>query len=349
MSIIAYSIPAVSAFALATVFTWLVMILAAKLGIVDLPDKLRKIHDRPIPLLGGLAIFAAFFLILLLFRGRLVVGLLTYRHWLWFFFGACFLMIGGFLDDKFNLNPGRQFIWPILAISCVLLGRIGIGKITNPLGGFLYFSGTISFIFTIVWLLAMMYTTKLLDGLDGLVTGISAIGGLIIFLFTVSSKYFQPDIAFVAAVFSSACLGFLIFNWHPAKIFLGEGGSLLLGYILGVLAIISGGKIAIALLVLGLPVLDFAWTILRRTASGKNPFRSADRAHLHYRLLDLGIGQRQTVLIFYFFSLFFGLSALFLQSRGKMLAIGVLFIIMVCLIIGFAWLEKIKNSRSINP
>jgi UDP-GlcNAc:undecaprenyl-phosphate/decaprenyl-phosphate GlcNAc-1-phosphate transferase len=345
---IVYLLSAISAFLLAIFFTWLVIIMATRLKIVDQPDNKRKLHSRPIPLLGGLAIFVTIFLVLYFFHDRLVVGILTYRHWWWFFAGAACLMLGGFLDDKFDLKPSKQMIWPLLAIACVIVGQIGISKVTNPFGGLVYFSWIASSLFTVVWLLAMMYTTKLLDGLDGLVTGISAIGGLIIFLFTISSKYFQPDIAFVAAVFSAACLGFLVWNWHPAKIFLGEGGSLLLGYILGVLAIISGGKIAIALLVLGLPLLDFGWTILRRILAGKNPFRSADRKHLHHRLLDLGIGQRKTVLIFYAFSLFFGFGALFLQSRGKLLAIIALFIIMVCLIISFTYLEKIKLRKGIN-
>jgi UDP-GlcNAc:undecaprenyl-phosphate GlcNAc-1-phosphate transferase len=343
MSITTYFIPFILSFLLALIFTKLVIFLAIKFNIVDKPDTQRKFHSRSIPLLGGLAIFAAFFLVLFFFHSYLVIGILTYHHWLWFFFGACFLMIGGFLDDKFHLKPGRQIIWPLLAIACVVIGQIGIGKISNPLGGFLYFSYAPSAIFTVVWLLVMMYTTKLLDGVDGLVTGISGIGGFVIFLFTISTKYFQPDIAFVAIVFAAACFGFLIFNWHPAKIFLGEGGSMLLGYILGVLAIISGGKIAIALLVLGLPLLDFVWTILRRMAAGKNPFRTSDRGHLHFRLLDSGIGQRKTVLIFYAFSLFFGLAALFLQSRGKILAVSLLFLIMLCLIIGFTLWEKKKK------
>jgi UDP-GlcNAc:undecaprenyl-phosphate GlcNAc-1-phosphate transferase len=342
MSISNYIFPAIISLVFSALFTWLVLKLAIKLNIVDRPDALRKFHKNPIPLLGGLAIFTSFFLVLFAFHNQLVVGILTYRHWWWFFAGACFLMIAGVLDDKYNLKPSKQVIWPILAIICVLIGQIGIGKVSNPLGGFLYFSYFSSMIFTVVWLLVMMYTTKLLDGVDGLVTGISGIGGFIIFLFTISAKYYQPDIAFVAIVFATACFGFLIFNWHPAKIFLGEGGSLFLGYVLGVLAIISGGKIAIALLVLGLPLLDFVWTILRRLAAGKNPFRTSDRAHLHYRLLDLGIGQRKTVLIFYAFSLFFGLAALFLQSRGKILAISLLFFIMICLIIGFAFWEKNK-------
>jgi UDP-GlcNAc:undecaprenyl-phosphate/decaprenyl-phosphate GlcNAc-1-phosphate transferase len=345
MNIIPYFIPALIAFIFSALFTWLVVKIALKFNVVDQPDTKRKFHGRPTPLLGGLAIFVAFFLVLFLFHSQLITGILTYQHWLWFFGGACFLMLGGLLDDKFSLRPSRQIIWPVLAIICVLIGQIGVSKISNPLGGFLYFGAEVSGVFTFLWLLVMMYTTKLLDGVDGLVTGISGIGGLIIFLFTISIKYYQPDIAFAAIVFAAACFGFLIFNWHPAKIFLGEGGSLLLGYVLGVLAIISGGKIAIALLVLGLPLLDFIWTIIRRFLAGKNPFRTSDRAHLHYRLLDAGFSPRKTVLIFYAFSLFFGASALFLQSTGKLLAIGLLFIIMIGLIISFTFLEK--NRRNV--
>lgn len=317
--------------------------LALKFNIVDTPDGARKIHKAPIPLLGGVGIFLSFFLVLFIFHERLVSGELVYAHWLWFFFGAAFLLLGGVLDDKFNLKPKFQLIWPTLAIVCVLLGDIGIKKITNPLGGFLFFSDIFSDMLTFVWLLLMMYTTKLLDGLDGLVSGLGVIGGLVIFLFTITTRYFQPDIAFVSLVFAFAVLGFLIWNWHPAKIFLGESGSLFIGYVLGVLAIISGGKIAIALLVLGLPLLDLFWTIIRRLLKGKNPFSYSDRLHLHHRLLDIGLGQRKTVLIFYVFSLFFGLSALFLQSKGKILAVSFLVLIMIFSIIIFSFIKKKNN------
>jgi UDP-GlcNAc:undecaprenyl-phosphate/decaprenyl-phosphate GlcNAc-1-phosphate transferase len=338
-----YFFSALAAFFLSLMFIRLIEKIAWRFKIVDYPDAERKIHEKGVPLLGGLAVFLSFFLVLFFIRGELIAGILTYRHWLWFFAGACFLMFGGFLDDKFNLKPGQQLLWPLLSIVCVLAGGIGIGKITNPFGGLLYFSGIFSAVLTVIWLLAIMYSTKLLDGVDGLVSGISGIGGLVIFLFTIATKYHQPDIAHAALIFAAACAGFLIFNWHPAKIFLGEGGSLLLGYILGVLAIISGGKIAIALLVMGLPFLDLGWTILRRLAAGKNPFRFADRRHLHHRLLSSGLGQRKTVLIYYAFSIFFGLSGLFLQSRGKVLAVGVLFLIMAGLIIGLSVWEKKKS------
>ena len=324
---------------LSVIFTRLVKFLAGKLGIVDKPDHPRKIHQTNTPLLGGLAIFLAFFMMLYFLHDKLLSGNLEPRHWQGFFIGACFLIVGGFFDDKYNLKPLKQFIFPLLASLSVIIGGVEIEKITNPWGGYIYL-GWLSGLIIMIWLLGMMYTTKLLDGLDGLVTGVSAIGALIIFLFTMTTKYYQPDIGLAALVLAAACLGFLIFNWYPAKIFLGEGGSLLLGFILGVLAIISGGKIAIALLVMGIPIMDVIWTIIRRLAAGKNPFKFADQKHLHFRLLNFGLGQRKTVLIYYIFAAVFGLSALFLQSQGKLLALLVLAIIMLVVVMAFTLLDK---------
>jgi UDP-GlcNAc:undecaprenyl-phosphate GlcNAc-1-phosphate transferase len=329
--------------------------LAIKQSIVDKPDP-RKIHHKPIPLLGGGAIFIAFFFMLTLFHEELVAGALEYHHWLGFFVGAFFLMIGGLLDDKYDLSPKYQIIWPILAVICVIAGGVEIKKISDPGGGVLYLDQwkvllwhikdtafyvvLIGDLLIFLWLMGMMYTTKLLDGVDGLVTGLTAIGGAIIFLFTTTTQYYQPDIALASLIFTAACLGFLIFNWNPAKIFLGEGGSLLLGYILAVLAIISGGKVAIALLVMGVPILDTGWTILRRLREGRNPFKFPDKKHLHHRLLRVGLTQKQTVMIFYFLSATFGVSALFLQTEGKLYALLSILIIMTLLVFGFNYLDK---------
>lgn len=345
-----YLLNFIAVLSLTALLTIVVRRLALRFRIVDLPDKdeagSRKIHQRAIPLLGGLAIFGAYFFVLFLNKDYFLSGDLKIAHLLGFFAGAVLIMIGGFLDDKYNLKSWQQIIFPLLAIAAVILGGVEIAKITNPFGS--YFNlGVAAYISPLIiglWLLGMMYTTKLLDGVDGLVTGVSGIGGLVIFLFTLSVRYYQPDIAFAALILAGACAGFLIFNWHPAKIFLGEGGSLLLGYILGVLAIISGGKIAIALLVMGIPILDVAWTIIRRLMAGKNPFKFADQKHLHHRLLALGIGQRRTVLVFYAFSLIFGVGGLFLQSRGKFWALVALAAVMLLLIAGFGLLDK-KNKR----
>jgi len=323
-----------STLVISLVMTLLTIKIAKKFDVLDRPDENKKRHIGAIPLLGGLGIFFSFFLVISVFHENILSGNLTIYNWAGVFFGAIFIVVGGILDDKFNLGPSRQIIFPVLAVIAVLLGGVQIEKITNPFGGFLMIGGfkVFSSVIIALWLLGMMYTTKLLDGLDGLVTGVTSIGAFIIFLFTMTEKYYQPDIGFAALVLFAACLGFLILNWHPAKIFLGEGGSLLLGFLLGVLAIISGGKIAIALLVMGLPIMDVVWVVIRRLKEGKNPFRFADRKHLHHRLLDLGFGVKRTVLIFYGFSLVFGLSAVFLQSKGKLYALGMLVLVMFFLV-----------------
>lgn len=339
--------------------TYIVKKVALQLGIVDSPGLERKVHGKNIPLLGGIGIFLTFFSFIYLFRANLLVGELESSHWLGFFVGGLLLMIGGFLDDKYGLKASLQIIWPLLAIFALLSGGVNIEKITNPLGGYVYLDSIRLVLFSLGhttyylvlfsdllifgWILGMMYTTKLLDGLDGLVAGVTAIGSLIIFLFTMTTKYYQPDIGLAALILAGATIGFLFLNWNPAKIFLGEGGSLFLGYALGVLAIISGGKIAVALLIMGLPILDVVWTILRRLKAGKNPFKFADRKHLHFRLLDLGIGQKKTVLIYYFFASLFGLSAVFLQSAGKLFALSFLIVIMALIIVAFNYLDKKKE------
>jgi len=337
---------------LSAVLTLGVKRLAFNYKILDVPDIKdgvgRKIHAQATPLLGGVAIFLTYFILLFAFAPHFLSGNLRWSHLFAFFIGGLIIIVGGIFDDKYNLRPSRQIIFPLLAILSLIIGGVAIEKISNPFGGYLYFNSLVFIgpLLIAVWLLGMMYTTKLLDGVDGLVSGVSAIGGLVIFLFTLTTRYYQPDIAFAAILFTGAIGGFLIFNWHPAKIFLGEGGSLLLGYILGVLAIISGGKIAIALLVMGIPILDVAWTILRRLLQGKNPFRFADKKHLHHRLLALGLGQRRTVLIFYALSLIFGLSGLFLQSRGKLWALIILIALMFFIVVAFWRLDQRSKKKT---
>lgn len=351
-----YSIIFISTIILSVFCTWIVKLIAKRFGIIDKPDKERKFHARGTPLLGGIAIFAAFFLVLYFFKADLTAGDLRYSHWLGFFLGGACLMIGGFFDDKYRLRPGLQLIFPVLAALLVIAGGVGIEKITNPLGGYLYLDSyniplfswndvrhyfvILSDVIVFLWLMGMMYTTKLLDGVDGLVSGLIAIGALITFLFTMTTQYFQPDIGLAALILAGACFGFLILNWHPAKIFLGEGGSLFLGYALGVFAVISGGKIAIALLVMAIPIMDLIWTIVRRLMDGKNPFKISDRKHLHFRLQDIGFSPRQTVLLYYALAAAFGLSALVLQSKGKIFALSILIVVMLALIIIFNKIDK---------
>lgn len=335
---------------IATILSFLAVFLIKKMALrfnlVDKPDEDRKKHSQATPLMGGLGIFLVFFIIIFLNQDKILAGNLNIYHWLGFFAGGLVLMIGGFFDDKYKFKAGTQLIFPVLAIVFVLIGGIEIGKMSNPFGGYIYFNNLMSNIFLFIWLMGMMYTTKLLDGVDGLVSGVVGIGAFIIFLFTMTVRYYQPDIGFASLILSASCFGFLILNWHPAKIFLGEGASLFLGYALGVLAIISGGKIAIALLVMGIPIMDVFWIIIRRLREGKNPFKFADRKHLHFRLIDLGLSPVKTVLFYYFISTVFGLSALFLQSLGKVLVIGFLVLFMLALVLFFGYIDKkvVKND-----
>ena len=178
----------------------------------------------------------------------------------------------------------------------------------------------------------MIYTTKFLDGLDGLASSIGIVGALAIFALSFTPNVRQDYTAMLAAIFVGSLLGFLVFNWHPAKIFLGESGSTFLGFTLGILAIIAGGKIATAFLVMGVPILDVAWVIGARLAAGRSPFK-ADKSHLHHRLLSLGLSQPQIVGILVLFSVLFGGLAVFLQSLGKLILLLTLFFVM--LVLGF--------------
>jgi UDP-GlcNAc:undecaprenyl-phosphate GlcNAc-1-phosphate transferase len=350
-----YWVASLSAAVIAWVVTPALITLAWKIDLLDRPRG-RHQHASPTPLLGGLGILLSVVLVAIFCLPELTATKLTTTHWLGVFIGSALLIIGGYLDDKYQLKPWQQIIWPVAAALALIAGGVGIEKLTNPFGGFIYMDAWQIQLWSIagrtyylsvwadlllmVWILAMIYTTKLLDGVDGLVTGISGIAALIIFAFTQSQQYFQPDISLAAVILAGACLGFLVYNWHPAKSFLGEGGSMLLGFLLGVLSIISGAKIAIALLIMGLPMLDVVWTIIRRLLSGKNPFVSPDRRHLHFLLIDSGWGVRRTVVFFYLIAAIFGSAALFLQARGKLVALGLLVALMLVIVGVFYYLDK---------
>ena len=319
-------------------FVPLVKRFAIKTNVVDAPVEERKVHSTPKPLLGGFAIFFGFFIVLF---GALVlfpeffssVPSLMYGA---LFFASTILMIGGYLDDKFNLSPLLQIIFPIVAAIIMIVSGIGVFEITNPYGGTIILGSSIAVGVAFLWLMGMMFTTKLLDGLDGLSTGVVLIGALMIFGLTQSVKFYQPEIGVITMIFAGALAGFLIFNFHPAKIFLGEGGSVLIGFILGVIAIISGSKIATTLLVVGIPALDVAWVIIHRIIKGKS-ITKGDSAHLHYRLLRKGVSHRLVVLLMYVLALGFGASTLFLQSSQKVIALVLLVVVMIGIGIYLVW------------
>jgi len=310
----------------------------------------RKIHKKPVPLLGGFAIYLAIVSsvgVVLIVNPEWLTVNMSMRQLVMVGLGGLIIMIGGIIDDIHDLKPSVQILFPILAILLVFSGGIELVKITNPLGGVLRLDrwriGSFMILGDIIvfaWLLGMTYTTKLLDGLDGLATGVVGIGALMIFALSTFTKFYQPDVALLALIIAAACAAFLIFNFHPASIFLGEGGSLFLGFMLGVLAIIAGGKIATTLLVMGVAILDVAWVILRRLWQ-KKKVSMADAGHLHHRLLRAGFSHRRAVLFLYMVSAAFGSLTLVLQSKYKLLALAALALFVAVLGV---WLVMRSNN-----
>lgn len=339
------------ALALSIILTLAVKKVAERYKILDTPDSDRKRHGSAVPLLGGVAIFLAFWLVAgLAWHFGLLNLNLTTRQLCFLFIGSIIIMLFGFFDDKYHVSPWVRLLLSVLAVILVLIGGMNLTGVTNPLGegtiGLDYWKITVGSWGTILvganiliflWLMGMMYTTKILDGLDGLSTGVIVIGALMVTALANTTKFYQPDVALLALIFAGAGLGFLLFNFYPARIFLGEGGSLWLGLMLGVLAVISGGKIATALLVMAVPIIDLAWVIGARVYH-RHPWSKGDRRHLHFRLVDAGLSVRSAVLILFVISFSFGITTLFLPSQFKLLALGILFV-------GVIMLELFLNKR----
>jgi len=319
-------------------------------------DAARKIHKIDKPLGGGIALFISFFTLISIAYYLNDIGSsinLTYLAAL--FIGGTIIIVGGFLDDIYDFEYYYQFVPPILATLVIMVVGMGPEVITDPFGGIIRLENLtltigdiewvlLSDLLVFFWLMGMMFTTKLLDGLDGLVAGIVAIGAWMIFLLSLQPQWYQPEMAVISIIFATSCLGFLVWNWHPASIFLGESGSLFVGFILGVLAIIAGGKIATALLVMGIPILDIIRVIIMRAKKGKS-LVSGDREHLHFRLIRNGLSHRQAVLLFYAISFLFGITTLFLQSKHKMMAL--LFLGVLMLLLGL-WFLRQDEKKNIN-
>lgn len=351
-----YSIWFVTSFFITALATPLVWKIARRAGLVDRPERHpeRKMpRSETIALGGGVAVIAGVIITsVIAWAAGGLDGTLTLEKVAGLTVSLVIIIVVGLYDDSRELSAGKLMAAYICVVIATVVGGIEIGYVTNPFmagtgpygRSLFYFTQTvlpgisIGALITAGWLLGMMLVTKFLDGLDGLVTGLGAIGAIILFVVSLFWDIPQSSTSVLAVVFAGACLGFLVFNWHPAKIFLGESGSVFIGFMLGVLSIMSGAKIATTLLIMGIPILDVAWVIVRRMfGEQKRPFRG-DRLHLHFRLLDAGLTQRQAVLLLYFFAAVFGTSSLFLQSLGKVVALAALFASMVLL--GIAVMRK---------
>jgi UDP-GlcNAc:undecaprenyl-phosphate GlcNAc-1-phosphate transferase len=342
----------VFSFILAVLSTIAVRRFARHVGAMDIPKDARKIHKMPMPLLGGWAVIFSFIVVVAayVFIMHPNVRVVPIRFFIGILIGSLILGITGFLDDRFDLPPKLSVLGPLLASLSVVVSGIGIGitSISNPLGHafnlqFMFLGIPFSAIFVFVFVMGMTYTTKFLDGMDGLASGISLIASCTLFALSLTPHINQPITASLAIIFAGSLAGFLVFNFNPASIFLGESGSTFTGFMLAALSVLLGGKIATAVLVMGVPILDIAWVIARRMWYGISPFK-ADRKHLHLRLLDIGYSQRKTVLILYAIAAIFGSTAVLLQAKGKLIALIILFCVMVGLGVFSVFAYKVQEK-----
>jgi len=345
-----YVIGVIAAFVISALLVPYVKRAAIKVGAIDNPEEAkRKIHKKVMARGGGVAIYIAFLIVcvaLLPNFPKEFIGLLV---------ASTMVLIVGLIDDIKRLSPWIKLLVQILAALVAAIGfGITISNITNPFGNtivleqvttqFNLFGLNLGFnwiavVFAVIWMVGMTNTINFLDGIDGLSGGVSAIAAGIIFLLAISDKVSQPNTALVSIILMGAALGFLVYNFYPAKIFNGDSGAYFLGMTLGILAIFSGAKLATAALVLGLPILDAVWAVLRRLVHRKSPF-TADRGHLHYLFLDAGFSQRQAVFSIYLLCVIFGLVGIMGSTPQKIIGILVLVIVMVVLLVGLAVLKR---------
>lgn len=278
---------------------------AVKIKAIDVPRDERRIHKRPIPLLGGLAIYVSFIITLFLKEGVLnssELGIII---------GATIIVAGGVLDDMKDLKPGMKLIFQIAAASVLIISGVKINILTNPFGGL---DGIIDISWfrvplTLFWVVGITNAINLIDGLDGLAAGVSLISTITILVIALLNG--RIEAAVLTAVLCGAILGFLPYNFNPASIFMGDTGAQLLGFLLAAISIEGTIKsatafaISVPILALGLPIYDTLFAMIRRKINGK-PISQGDRGHLHHRLLDLGLTQRQAVVIMYFISAVLG-------------------------------------------
>jgi len=299
--------PFICALIISAILTPLVRKLALTMVVLDQPGE-RKVHRNPVPLWGGLAIFLAF-----LFTAKIfAVGFAEFGG---IVVAATVVTVLGLIDDVRPLSAAVKFGGQTLAALILVLMGTKIEFLTNPFGGMIYL-GWWGIPLTILWVVSITNMVNLIDGLDGLAAGVAAIAGAALFI--VAAGKGQTVMALLAAILTGSALGFLPYNFNPAKIFMGDTGSMFLGFILAAISVEGALKgattiaLTIPLLVLGVPFFDTLFAIVRRYREGR-PIYKADRGHLHHRLLDMGFSQRTAVLVVYGLSISLGVTAIFLS------------------------------------
>ena len=324
----------VVAFAFSFASTPAVYNLAYKIGAIDVPKDGRRMHKKPIPRLGGLAIIFGFTVSICCFAhfSRALIATLC---------GAFIIAVMGVIDDCKNLNAKRKFIIQILAALVVIIGgNIKITVLTNPNifseSPYIVLPAWLSVITTVLWIVFITNAVNFIDGLDGLAAGVSAI--MSVSLVFIALRIQEYSSAIIGLALMGACFGFLPFNFNPAKIFMGDTGSTFLGFILATLSIQGVFKsyaiitFAVPLLILGLPLFDALFAMIRRVLKGQSPM-VADRGHLHHRLIDMGFSQKQTVFILYSISAVLGITAVVLAESGTLRALILIFCVLIFMLI----------------
>ena len=332
------------AFVIAFIFTFattpLVRRFAYKIGAGDVPRDKRRVHKRPTPRIGGLAIIFGFLVAIISFNDSWTKELVS------ILIGVGILGVLGIIDDCKELDAKLKFVVQIVAaLVVVIFGDIRISVMSNPNvfseNPYIIFPQWLSITVTVLWIVFMTNAVNFIDGLDGLAAGVSAIMSMSLVFIAIT--YHEYEIALLGIALMGACFGFLPFNFNPAKIFMGDTGSMFLGYMLSVLSVQGMFKsyavisFAVPIIMLGLPLFDALFAMLRRLLTGKNPM-SADRGHLHHRLYDMGFSQKQTVFILYAISGVLGITSILLAEqrflRAMLLLISVLIFLLIATMLG---------------
>lgn len=316
------------AFLIALILTPVVRSLAVKMGAVDVPKDNRRMHDHPIPRMGGLAIFFGFLLSTLIF----VPLTEQYRGML---LGAVIIVVLGIFDDIYALRALFKLVVQIIAALIAVFSGNLIEYIANPnifsANQYWHF-GWLAYPITVLWIVGMTNAVNLIDGLDGLSCGVSSISSLT--LLVIALLVGEPSVALLVAALAGGCLGFLPYNLNPAKIFMGDTGSTFLGYVLAVISIQGLFKwytmisFVVPFLLFGLPIFDTCFAFIRRIAHGQSPMHP-DRGHVHHRLIDMGFSQKQAVAVLYVITAILGLSAVVLTTSGAVKAMLLLMALFV--------------------
>ena len=322
-----YFVPFLIALIVAYVLTPGVKKLAIKVGAVDKPNA-RKVHTHAIPRLGGLAIYIGFM--------AAVLFCVPVRHELLGLLLGCTAIVAlGIWDDICNIPAKVKLVGQIVAACIPIAFGIQIEWLTNPFGTLIVLPVLVAVPVTFFWIIGFTNTVNLIDGLDGLAAGVSFIASVSMFLLAYTMNQYLPAMIIVAM--AGAALGFLQYNFNPAKIFMGDTGSMLLGYTMAVAAVLGLVKTAatialvVPLIALGLPILDTLFAIIRRKMSGV-PIFQPDKGHLHHRLLALGMSQKQAVLIMYFVSIVLGIVALFVANVNYQTGIATVLVVLAVII-----------------